>query len=137
MLQNTSIHLHIWTYPHACLYPMHIHRIQRSTTVLYVVDVASSCHSISHNHVTGISTYPQSPLSSTRMHVPITHDITSGSQRMYMHEWCIATVLQSIGSAACLLSLSLSLCHSHSPVPEVRLMHPLPVKKIPLSHIHT
>lgn len=47
--------------------------------------------------------------SSTRMNVPITHDITSGSQRMYMHECCIANVTVDRTPAL---------------QPEVRLMHP-------------
>ena len=46
---------------------------------------------------------------STRMNVPITHDITSGSQRMYMHECCIANVTVDRTPAL---------------QPEVRLMHP-------------
>lgn len=47
--------------------------------------------------------------SSSRMNVPITHDITSGSQRMYMHECCIANVTVDRTPAL---------------QPEVRLMHP-------------
>ncbi|RZC39715.1 hypothetical protein BDFB_011200 [Asbolus verrucosus] len=43
------------------------------------------------------------------MNVPITHDITSGSQRMYMHECCIASVTVDRTPAL---------------QPEVRLMHP-------------
>ncbi|EFA03923.1 hypothetical protein TcasGA2_TC014059 [Tribolium castaneum] len=43
------------------------------------------------------------------MNVPITHDITSGSQRMYMHECCIANVTVDRTPAL---------------QPEVRLMHP-------------
>lgn len=77
---------------------------------------------ISHNHVTGISTYPQSPL-------PLG---CASPSHMTSHP--------EVSVCIC-MSAALLLCYSRSGsrvlVPEVRLMHPLPVKKIPFSHIRT
>lgn len=47
--------------------------------------------------------------------VPITHDITSGSQRMYMHEWC---------------TVSVTVDRTPALIPEVHLMHPLGCQEV-------